>query len=119
MADRTRSSALDGRRIVFLAAAEGVEQTELTEPWAAVSDAGGAPILVSEQPGTIEAFHQLDRADTFPVEGIIGEMHPDHHDALVLPGGLASPDFLRTVPNAVRLVGEFARGPRREQGTSA
>ncbi len=40
------AGALDGRRVAFLAA-PGVEQVELTGPWQAVVDAGGAPFLLS------------------------------------------------------------------------
>lgn len=52
-------------RIAFLTAPEGVEQVELTEPWQAVVDAGHEPVLVSTKPGRIQAFHHLDKADTF------------------------------------------------------
>ena len=34
---------LDGKRIAFLVATEGVEQVELTEPWKAVEEAGRHP----------------------------------------------------------------------------
>jgi protease I len=101
------SNELDGRTVVFLVASEGVEQVELTEPWKAVEQAGGRPVLVAENPGSVQAFHHLDRGDTFSVDQIIGETHPHKYDGLVLPGGVANPDALRTVPNAVRLVGEF------------
>lgn len=100
-------TSLDGKKIVFLVASEGTEQIELTEPWEAVKQAGGTPVLVAENPGAIQAFHHLDRGDTFPVDQVFGETRPDQYDGLVLPGGVAGPDFLRTVPNAVRLVGEF------------
>lgn len=102
-------TALSGHRVAFLVAPEGVEQVELTEPWKAVENAGGQPELVSVQSGTIQAFHHLDKADTFPVDKVVNEVSPDGYDALVLPGGVANPDALRQVPNAVRFVGEFFR----------
>ena len=40
---------LDGKRIAFLVAPEGVEQVELTEPWKAVESEGGTPELVSTE----------------------------------------------------------------------
>ncbi|GAB3485301.1 type 1 glutamine amidotransferase domain-containing protein [Amycolatopsis cihanbeyliensis] len=101
------SETLTGRRVAFLVAPEGTEQVELTQPWQAVRDAGGEPELVSVSPGTIQAFNHLDKADTFPVDRMVTEVSPDDYDALVLPGGVANPDFLRTVPNAVRFAGEF------------
>lgn len=98
---------LAGKRVAFLAAPEGVEQVELTEPWKAVQQAGGRPELVSTTQGSIQAFNHLDRADTFRVDKVITEAAVDDYDALVLPGGVANPDFLRTVPDAVRFVREF------------
>ncbi|MEK0100782.1 protease, partial [Streptomyces sp. A475] len=60
-------------RIAFLTAPEGVEQIELTDPWQAVVDAGDDPVLVSTKSGRIQAFNHLDKADTFPVDEVVGE----------------------------------------------
>ncbi|HKS45129.1 MAG TPA: type 1 glutamine amidotransferase domain-containing protein [Amycolatopsis sp.] len=98
---------LSGKRVAFVVAPEGVEQIELTEPWKAVEQAGGRPELVSTKSGDIQAFNHLDKADTFPVDKEVSKASPDDYDALVLPGGVANPDFLRTVPEAVRFVHEF------------
>src|SRR5262249_61943104 len=94
------ANELDGRRIAFMVASEGIEQVELTEPWQAVTDAGGNPQLLAPEPGKAQAFNHLDKADTFPVDRAIGDADPGDYDALVLPGGVANPDQLRTVPAA-------------------
>lgn len=94
-------------RIAFLTATEGVEQVELTEPWKAAVDAGHEPVLVSTEPGRIQAFHHLDKADTFPVQEVVGETTADSFGGLVLPGGVADPDSLRTDGKAVALVRDF------------
>ncbi|MEU5523735.1 type 1 glutamine amidotransferase domain-containing protein [Streptomyces sp. NPDC047860] len=94
-------------RIAFLAAPEGVEQVELTEPWQAAADAGHEPVLVSTQPGRIQAFNHLDKADTFPVQEVVAETSAGSFDALVLPGGVANPDFLRMDERAVSFVRDF------------
>lgn len=105
------SQILQGRRVAFLVAPEGTEQVELTEPWKAVQEAGGTPELISTEPGTVQAFRHLDRADTFPVDKVVSEADVDDYLGLALPGGVANPDLLRTVPDAVRFVAEFfARG---------
>lgn len=101
------SPTLQGRQVAFLVAPEGTEQVELTEPWKAVREAGGTPHLVSTRSGSVQAFNHLDRADTFPVDVVVSEAHASDYDGLVLPGGVANPDFLRTVPEAVGFVGEF------------
>ncbi|MER6010690.1 type 1 glutamine amidotransferase domain-containing protein [Streptomyces bluensis] len=94
-------------RIAFLTAPEGVEQIELTEPWRAVSDAGHEPVLVSTKAGEVQGFHHLDKADTFPVDEVVGEVSADSFDGLVLPGGVANPDFLRLDKRAVSVVRDF------------
>ncbi|HEY5356121.1 MAG TPA: type 1 glutamine amidotransferase domain-containing protein [Streptosporangiaceae bacterium] len=98
------ANELNGRRVAFLVANEGVEQVELTQPWQAVKDAGGAPELLAPEPGSVQAFNHLDKADTFAVDRAIGDADPATYDALVLPGGVANPDQLRTVPAAVEFV---------------
>jgi protease I len=102
---------LSGRTVGFLCAQEGTEQVELTEPWRAVEEAGGTPVLISEAPGSIQAFHHLDKGDRFEVDAVVSQVKTDNYDGFVLPGGVANPDLLRTIPNVVRLVGEaFATG---------
>ena len=98
---------LQGRRIAFLVAPEGTEQVELTEPWKAVEEAGGTPELLSTQEGEIQAFNLLDRADHFPVDRVVSEASADDYDGLVLPGGVANPDFLRMDEDAVSFVRDF------------
>jgi protease I len=97
---------LDGKRIAFLAA-EGVEQVELTEPWQAVRDAGGTPALVSLEAGQVQAFDHLDKADQFTVDAVVADADASEYDALVLPGGVANPDFLRADDDAVSFVRAF------------
>ncbi|MDI2125488.1 type 1 glutamine amidotransferase domain-containing protein [Yinghuangia seranimata] len=97
---------LEGQQVAFLVAPEGVEQVELTDPWQAVQDAGGTPRLVSTKPGEIQAFHHLDKADTFVVDDVLPLGHQDFV-GLVLPGGVANPDQLRTNTAAVAFVKSF------------
>jgi protease I len=100
--------ALNGKKVAFLVAPEGVEQVELTEPWKAVRDAGGLPVLVSTGDAkTVQAFNHLDRGDTFEVDLPVDRAGVEDYDALVLPGGVANPDFLRTVPEAVAFAKAF------------
>ena len=101
------SSALDGRKVAFLVAPEGAEQIELTRPWQAVRDAGGQPELVSTEEGTVQAFNHLDKGDTFPVDRVAATGVADDYAALVLPGGVANPDFLRGDENAVAFTKAF------------
>jgi protease I len=101
------SSELHGKTVAFLVAPEGIEQVELTEPWKAVQQAGGTPQLVSTDTGTVQAFHHLDKGDTFPVDVTVDQATAASYDGLVLPGGVANPDFLRTQPKAVQFAKSF------------
>jgi protease I len=98
---------LNNKRIAFLVAPEGTEQVELTEPWKAVEEAGGTPELISTDDGEIQAFNHLDKADTFTVDRTVADASPSDYDGLVLPGGVANPDFLRTDEQAVGFVRGF------------
>jgi protease I len=98
---------LSGKRIAFLVAPEGTEQVELTEPWKAVEQAGGQPELISTDSGEIQAFNHLDKGDTFTVDSTVSDADPSSYDALVLPGGVANPDFLRGDQDAVAFARSF------------
>jgi protease I len=100
------SDELKGKKIAFLAA-EGVEQVELTDPWKAVEKAGGTPELISVEDGQVQAFNHLDKSDTFPVDKTAAEADASDYDGLVLPGGVANPDFLRADEDAVNFVRAF------------
>ncbi|WP_197318817.1 type 1 glutamine amidotransferase domain-containing protein [Saccharomonospora sp. NB11] len=101
------ADTLIGRRVAFLAAPEGTEQVELTEPWKAIENAGGRPELISTTSGRIQAFNHLDKADTFEVDYTVAEASAADYDGLVLPGGVANPDLLRTDEKAVSFVRDF------------
>jgi protease I len=101
---------LTGKTIAFLAA-EGVEQVELTEPWNALETAGGRPRLISLEAGEVQAFNHLDKGDTFKVDAVVADADASDYDGLVLPGGVANPDLLRTDRDAVEFVhGFFEQG---------
>lgn len=96
---------LTGVTVAYLAT-EGVEQVELTEPWNAVKGAGATVHLVS--PDTeVQGFNHFDKADTFTADRKVADANPGVYDALVLPGGVANPDNLRTDEEAVAFVKGF------------
>ncbi len=101
------ADALNGKKVAFLAASEGTEQVELVDPWKAVEEAGGTPELISLESGEIQAFNHLDRADTFTVDKAVADADAGDYDGLVLPGGVANPDFLRQDESAVEFVRAF------------
>jgi len=97
---------LQDKKVAFLAT-NGVEQIELTEPWEAVAQEGGTPELISIESGQIQGFEHLDKAQTFDVDRPVADARHEDYDGLVLPGGVANPDFLRGNDDAVRFVRSF------------
>ena len=65
------------------------------------------PVLLAPEPGEAQAFEHLDKADTFDVDVAVGEADASDFDGLVLPGGVANPDNLRTDSQAVDFVRAF------------
>ncbi len=105
------ASELSGKKVAFIVAQEGVEQVELTAPWEAVRDAGASVELLAPEAGMVQAFNHLDKGSTFPVDKTLAEAQPSEYDGVVLPGGVANPDQLRTDERAVRFLQElFAEG---------
>ena len=98
---------INGKTIAFLVAAEGIERVELTEPWAAVVEAGGSPVLLSPERGEVQTFDHLDKAETLPVDKAVKDADLADYDALVLPGGVANPDALRLDGDAVGFIRDF------------
>ena len=98
---------LKGKRVAFLMDNEGVEQVELEQPLQAVRDAGAEADVIAPESGQIQAFNHLDKADTFPVDKTVKEASADDYDGVVMPGGVANPDNLRTVPEAVEFLRAF------------
>lgn len=101
------SDRLQNKKIAFLMANEGVEQVELTEPLQAVREAGAEAELLAPEAGEIQAFNHLDKGDTFEAARAVGDADPGEFDGLVLPGGVANPDQLRTKDEALKFVRGF------------
>ena len=97
---------LQDKKVAFVAT-DGVEQIELTEPWKAVESEGGTPELISIESGEIQGFNHLDKADKLAVDRTVDEAKADDYDGLVLPGGVANPDRLRTDESVVRFIRAF------------
>jgi protease I len=97
---------LDGKRIAILAT-DGVEQVEMTEPRKALDAAGAKTELVSPAKGKLQAWQHHSKGDQFPVDVELDAADPNRYDALVLPGGVANPDQLRSMPKAVQFVKSF------------
>ena len=63
--------------------------------------------LVSLEEGEIQGFEHLDKAEKFTVDRTVADASADDYDGLLLPGGVANPDFLRDDEDAVAFVRAF------------
>jgi protease I len=102
MSDRT----LAGRRVAILAT-DGFEQSELVEPMRRLLEAGATVTLLSNHEGDVQGMLGLDRLDRFPVDARVTPEMADGFAGLVVPGGVKSPDKLRTDPASVEFVRRF------------
>jgi protease I len=100
------TNRLEGMRVAILAA-DMFEQVELAEPRKALQQAGAQTVIVSLKDGEVQGAKHYDKADRFKVDMTIDEAHVEQFDALMLPGGVANPDQLRTNKKAVQFVKGF------------
>lgn len=100
------AARMQGTRVAALAM-DGVEQVELTRPMEAAQQAGATVDVISTKPGQIQAMNHDEKGRTFPVTHTTAETTASDYDALLIPGGVASPDRLRMDPKAVQLVRDF------------
>jgi protease I len=97
---------LKDKRVAILVA-DGFEQVELTEPRKALDEAGARTQIVSTVKDRVQGWKHFDKADHFNVDVPIESADAKDFDALLLPGGVANPDQLRTNPRAVAFVRAF------------
>ncbi len=105
------NASLKGKKIAILAT-DGVEQVELEKPRQALDAAGAITHLISPNAGTIQAMNHDDKGAKLKVDRVLGEVKPSEYDALLLPGGVANPDKLRTDQRAVQFAREFMLSDR-------
>ncbi|WP_417549548.1 type 1 glutamine amidotransferase domain-containing protein [Methylophaga sp.] len=98
--------SLQGKTIAFLVT-DGFEQVELTTPWEQIKLAGAETVLIALEEGKVQGFNHLDKGDAFQVDKSVSDASAEDYDGLVLPGGVANPDALRTDDNAVEFVRAF------------
>ncbi|MCE9648503.1 MAG: type 1 glutamine amidotransferase [Parvibaculum sp.] len=98
---------LKGKRVAILAT-DGFEQSELTVPQKALSEAGATTEIISLKSGKIQGMQHHDKGEKVAVDRTLAEVNAGDYHALVLPGGVANPDTLRTDQKAVEFVRSFA-----------
>jgi protease I len=100
------SKTLAGKKVAILVA-DNFEQVEMTEPRKALDQAGATTHIVSPVKGKVKGVHHDKPGDKFEVDVDLNAAEAATYDALLLPGGLMSPDALRMEPAAVAFVRSF------------
>ena len=98
----TMAHDITGKSVAFLLT-DGYEDSELTEPWKAVTEAGGTAVLVSPAGASVEG----KKGHSQSVDQPVGQADADDFDALMLPGGVVNADHLRMDADAVALTRAF------------
>lgn len=99
-------ATLSGKTIAVLAT-DGVEQIELTDPVKALKDAGATVEIVSLKSGQIQGFNHLTPGDKITVDKALNETDASRYAGLLLPGGVANPDQMRTQDEALAFIRAF------------
>src|SRR3954447_3477647 len=102
------ADVLKNKKVAILAA-DMFERVELEEPRKALKDAGADVEIVSIHDGEIQGFDHFDPANKVRVDRTVEEASAGDYAALMIPGGVGTPDQLRGDENAVSFVREFHR----------
>ncbi len=94
---------LEGMKVAIVAT-DGFEQSELTDPRAALERAGATISVVAPHGGSIRGFRHQHESDEVLVDTTLEHAAADEFDAVLLPGGSMNADALRSNPDAVRFV---------------
>ncbi len=100
------SQQLNNKKIAALVA-DGFEQVELTKPKKAFEEAGAQVQIISPNSDKVQGWNHYDKADYFSVDIPLEKANPADYDGLLLPGGTANPDQLRTKDKAVEFIKSF------------
>ena len=98
---------IDAAKILILAT-NGFEQSELVAPRDELRKAGATVHVATPDGDAIPAGTRPTGATRSRPTCASRDVKVEDYDALVLPGGQINPDILRTIPEAVKLVRDFA-----------
>jgi protease I len=100
------AQSLSGKKIAILAT-DGFEQAELQEPLKALKQEGAQVDIIAPHGGEIQGMRHHDKGDKVKVDRTLDDARADDYSGVVLPGGVANPDQLRTIPKAVQFARQF------------
>jgi protease I len=93
---------------IAVLATDGFELAELVEPVKALRAAGATVQVVSPHGGEIQGMNHHEKSQKIKVDLELSKANAKDFDALVLPGGVANPDTLRTDKTAISFIKDFS-----------
>ena len=100
------AGSLSGTNVAILVT-NGFEQSELTEPKKALEQAGAQALIISPAGNQVRGWNHKEWGDSFPVDVALNDAQSGDYSALLLPGGVMNPDYLRWNAGAVAFVKSF------------
>jgi len=100
------AGSLSGTKVAILVT-NGFEQSELTEPKKALEQAGAQALIISLAGNQVRGWNHKEWGDSFPVDVALNDAQSGDYSALLLPGGVMNPDYLRWNAGAVAFVKSF------------
>lgn len=97
---------LENKKIAILAT-HGFENSELFQPLKALKAEGAIVEVVSPKEGEIKSWEGKNWGESIKVDKTLDQAQESDYNALVLPGGVANPDTLRTNEQALEFIRSF------------
>lgn len=97
---------LQNKKVAILAT-DGFEKSELFEPLEALKKEGAMVDIISIKEGEIKSWDDKNWGESIAVNKLVKDAKEVDYNALVLSGGVANPDTLRTNENALQFIRSF------------
>lgn len=97
---------LSNKRVAVLVT-DGFEESEFVKPVKALKEHNADVDVIALKPGKVKSWSSKNWSKEYDVDLTVAEADAKDYDALVLPGGVMSPDKLRANAEAVNFVAGF------------
>lgn len=97
---------LQDKKIAILAT-DGFEKSELFKPLEALKQEGATVDIISVKVGEIKSWDGDNWGKSISVDKMVDDANQADYHSLVLPGGVANPDLLRTHDNVLDFIRSF------------
>jgi len=98
--------SIKGKKIAVLVT-DGFEESEFVQPIERLKSEGAVVDVVTLKPGKVKSWTKGNWGSDFDSDITVKEADANNYDALLLPGGVMSPDKLRMDIDAVAFVSGF------------